>query len=110
MNASGLKEQQQRNPDAVRFHRGAGPARWQHATALLSYGIKENAWANEEQMFALVHQMRTRIMTSPAFNGDRILGAILFEGHHGLSMEREACRALSLKVDRGLAERRTACT
>src|SRR5215470_16324513 len=47
--------------------------------ALRAYGIKEDAWSNEEQMFALVHQMRTRIMTSPVFTGDRILGAILFE-------------------------------
>ena len=48
--------------------------------ALQSYGIKENAWSNDEQMFALVHQMRARIITSPSFNGDRILAAILFEG------------------------------
>ena len=47
--------------------------------ALSLYGIKDNAWTNEEQMFALVHQMRTRIITSPCFNGDRILAAILFE-------------------------------
>src|SRR5882757_10465347 len=48
--------------------------------ALRAYGIKEGAWSNDEEMFALVHQMRTRIITSPSFNGDRILGAILFEG------------------------------
>jgi fructose-bisphosphate aldolase class I len=47
--------------------------------ALSSYGIKETAWSNEAEMFALVHQMRTRIMTSPSFTGERILGAILFE-------------------------------
>src|SRR6266852_7150844 len=47
--------------------------------ALRAYGIKENAWSNEEEMFAIVHQMRTRIVTSPAFTGERILGAILFE-------------------------------
>lgn len=47
--------------------------------ALKLYGIKEDAWSNEEEMFALVHQMRTRIITSPSFTGDRILGAILFE-------------------------------
>ena len=40
--------------------------------ALAAYGIKEGAWANEEEMFAIVHQMRARIMTSPSFNGDRI--------------------------------------
>src|SRR5437868_3735250 len=47
--------------------------------ALRAYGIKEDAWSNEEEMFAIMHQMRTRIMTSPSFTGERILGAILFE-------------------------------
>lgn len=47
--------------------------------ALKSYGIDEHAWSNEAEMFALVHQMRTRIITSPSFTGERILGAILFE-------------------------------
>jgi fructose-bisphosphate aldolase, class I len=47
--------------------------------ALRLYGIKENAWSNEAEMFALVHQMRTRIITSPSFTGERIIGAILFE-------------------------------
>ena len=47
--------------------------------ALAAYGIKEEAWSNDEEMYAIVHQMRTRIITSPAFNGERILGAILFE-------------------------------
>ena len=43
------------------------------------YGIKEGAWSNEDEMFAIVHQMRTRMITSPAFNRKRIIGAILFE-------------------------------
>src|SRR5262244_3109393 len=47
--------------------------------ALKAYGIAESAWSNEAEMFALVHQMRSRIITSPRFTGDRILGAILFE-------------------------------
>jgi len=47
--------------------------------ALLSYGIKEGVWSNEDEMFTIVHQMRTRIITSPCFTGQRILGAILFE-------------------------------
>src|SRR5215467_1226597 len=47
--------------------------------ALSSYGIKENAWSNDAEMFALVHQMRTRIITSPSFTAERIVGAILFE-------------------------------
>ncbi|HZR78312.1 MAG TPA: fructose bisphosphate aldolase [Chthoniobacterales bacterium] len=53
--------------------------------ALRLYGIQENAWSSDEEMFTIVHQMRTRIITSPAFNGERILGAILFEN----TMERE---------------------
>jgi fructose-bisphosphate aldolase, class I len=53
--------------------------------ALRLYGIKEGAWSNEDEMFALVHQMRTRIITSSAFSGERILGAILFEN----TMDRE---------------------
>jgi fructose-bisphosphate aldolase, class I len=47
--------------------------------ALRLYGIKEGAWSNEEEMFAIVHQMRTRIITSPSFTGERLLAAILFE-------------------------------
>ena len=47
--------------------------------ALALYGIKEGAWCNEDEMFAIVHQMRTRMITSISFNGERIIGAILFE-------------------------------
>ena len=47
--------------------------------ALSQYGIKDNAWSNDDEMFAIVHQMRTRIITSPSFTGERILAAILFE-------------------------------
>jgi fructose-bisphosphate aldolase class I len=47
--------------------------------ALVLYGIKEGAWSNEDEMFAIVHQMRTRMITSHRFNGERIIGAILFE-------------------------------
>src|SRR5215813_154636 len=47
--------------------------------ALRLYGIKENEWSNKDEMFALVHQMRTRVITSPSFTGERIIGAILFE-------------------------------
>ena len=53
--------------------------------ALLSYGIKQGAWSNDQEMFTLVHQMRARIITSPSFTGARILAAILFEG----TMDRE---------------------
>jgi fructose-bisphosphate aldolase class I len=47
--------------------------------ALKGYGIEEDAWSNEDEMFGLIHQMRERIMTSPVFTGDKVLGAILFE-------------------------------
>src|SRR5215467_8483560 len=47
--------------------------------ALHQYGIQESAWSNDAEMFDLVHQMRTRIITSPSFTGERIIGAILFE-------------------------------
>jgi fructose-bisphosphate aldolase class I len=80
--------------------------------ALRDYGIKQDKWSNEEEMFAIVHQMRARIITSPAFNGDRILGAILFEN----TMDREIQGKPTadylwnvknvvpfLKVDKGLA-------
>ncbi len=80
--------------------------------ALKSYGIKEGAWSNEDEMFALVHQMRARIITSPAFNGDRILAAILFEGTMDRSIEGQPtadylwnvkCIVPFVKVDQGLA-------
>ncbi len=47
--------------------------------ALKGYGIEEGAWSSDEEMFGLIHQMRARIITSPAFTGDKVLGAILFE-------------------------------
>jgi fructose-bisphosphate aldolase, class I len=80
--------------------------------ALRLYGIKEDAWSNEEEMFAIVHQMRTRLITSPSFTGERILAAILFEN----TMDRlikgqptadylwnEKQVVPFLKVDKGLA-------
>jgi fructose-bisphosphate aldolase class I len=48
--------------------------------ALAQYGVPQDAYSGDEEMFDLVHQMRTRIITSPVFNGDRVLAAILFEG------------------------------
>ena len=48
-------------------------------SALRAYGVEDTAWSTEEEMFAVVHQMRTRIITSPSFTGERILAAILFE-------------------------------
>ena len=80
--------------------------------ALGLYGITEDAWSNDDEMFAIVHQMRTRIITSPAFNGNRILGAILFENTMDREIEGQpTARYLwndkhvvpFLKVDKGLA-------
>src|SRR5437667_769676 len=56
--------------------------------ALRLYGIKEGAWTNEDEMFALVHQMRARIITSPSFTGERIIGAILFEDTMDRNIEK----------------------
>src|ERR1043165_10194798 len=47
--------------------------------ALKGYGIEEGAWSSDEEMFGLIHQMRSRIITSPSFTGDKVIGAILFE-------------------------------
>jgi fructose-bisphosphate aldolase, class I len=80
--------------------------------ALRLYGVQENTWSSDEEMFAIVHQMRTRIITSPAFNGDRIFGAILFENTMDREIEGQPTadylwnvkRVVPfLKVDQGLA-------
>jgi fructose-bisphosphate aldolase class I len=65
--------------------------------ALRLYGIKESAWSNEAEMFALVHQMRTRIITSPSFTGDRIIAAILFENSMDRDIETLPTAELSLE-------------
>lgn len=81
--------------------------------ALMNYGIENDAYADDEEMFDLIHQMRTRIMTSNSFNGDRILGAILFEntmdrqvlGQNTASYLWEQKNVVPfLKVDKGLAD------
>lgn len=81
--------------------------------ALKLYGIAEDAYAGDAEMFDLVHQMRTRIITSPSFDGDRILGAILFEDTMDRQIEgRDTADYLwnvkqvvpFLKVDKGLAD------
>ena len=76
----GLNEQQLQK---MKSHRGFVAALDQSGgstpKALALYGIKDSAWSNEDEMFAIVHEMRTRMITSHAFNGERIIGAILFE-------------------------------
>lgn len=81
--------------------------------ALGLYGVGEDAWSDDEGMFDVVHQMRTRIITSPSFGGDRILGAILFENTMDREIEGQPTAsylwnvknvAPFLKVDNGLAD------
>src|SRR5215472_6763309 len=79
--------------------------------ALRLYGIKEGAWSTEDEMFALVHQMRTRLITSPKFTGARLIGAILFENTMDRNIETQPAADYLwnvkgvvpfLKVDKGL--------
>jgi len=86
--------------------------------ALAAYGVGEDAWSTEEEMFDLIHAMRARIATAPAFTGEKVIGAILFE----MTMEREiegkpAAEFLwnerrvvpFLKVDKGLDAEANGC-
>jgi len=81
--------------------------------ALRLYGIGEDAYSNDEEMFEVVHEMRTRIITSPVFSGTRILGAILFENTLDRNIREKSSAnylweekniAPFLKVDKGLAD------
>ena len=81
--------------------------------ALANYGVGADAYNNDDEMFAVVHKMRTRIMTSPAFSGNRIMGAILFENTMDREVEGQPTadylwdvkRVVPfLKVDKGLAD------
>jgi len=114
MNTSSIKEQQQRKiKTQPGFIAALDQSGGSTPKALRAYGIKEGAWSNEEEMFTLVHQMRARIMASPDFNGDRILGAILFEGTMDRDIEGQPTadylwnrkRVVPfLKVDKGLSD------
>lgn len=81
--------------------------------ALQQYGVESDAWKNDEGMYGVVHEMRSRIMTSPSFTGERVIGAILFEN----TMDRDVAQKTTaeylwdvkqvvpfLKVDKGLAD------
>jgi fructose-bisphosphate aldolase, class I len=113
MKTLGFNEQQQQK---MKTHRGFIAALDQSGgstpNALRLYGIKESAWSNEDEMFAIVHQMRTRIMTSPSFTGERIIAAILFENTMDRDIERRPTADYLwntkhivpfLKVDKGIA-------
>lgn len=80
--------------------------------ALRLYGVADDAYSNDDEMFDLIHQMRTRIITNPAFGGDRILGSILFEQTMDRDIEGMGSAAYLwdvkhvvpfLKIDKGLA-------
>jgi hypothetical protein len=60
--------------------------------ALKGYGVEEGAWRSEEEMFGLIHQMRSRIITAPVFNGDKVIGAILFERTMDGDIDGSRCR------------------
>jgi len=102
--------------EKVKAHRGFIAALDQSGgstpSALRAYGIEQGAWSNDDQMFALVHQMRARIIKSPVFNGERILAAILFENTMDREVEGKPTadylwnvkRVVPfLKIDKGLA-------
>jgi len=114
MNPASQKEQQQRKIKTQSgFFAALDQSGGSTPKALMSYGIKEGAWSTDEEMFALVHQMRARLITSPSFNGDRILGAILFEGTMDRDIEGQPTADFLwnkkrvvpfLKIDKGLAD------
>jgi fructose-bisphosphate aldolase class I len=78
--------------------------------ALAGYGVEEGAWSNDEEMFGLIHQMRSRIISSPSFGSGKVLGAILFERTmDGLVNGKPTPQALTdegiipfIKIDKGL--------
>ncbi len=81
--------------------------------ALANYGVDDSAYSNDDEMFDVVHAMRTRIVTSPVFSGNRIMGAILFENTMDREIEGQGTadylwnqkRVVPfLKVDKGLAD------
>src|SRR5438105_253786 len=113
MKSIGLNEQQLQK---IKSHPGFIAALDQSGgstpKALALYGIKEGAWSNEDEMFAIVHQMRTRMITSPSFTGERNIGAILFENTMNREIDGQPTadylwnvkRVVPfLKVDKGLA-------
>src|ERR671925_472848 len=112
MKALNVNEQQQQQ---MKTHRGFIAALDQSGgstpNALRLYGIKDGAWSSEDEMFAIVHQMRARIMTSPSFTGERIIAAILFENTMDRDIERRPTADYLwnvkhivpfLKVDKGI--------
>lgn len=82
--------------------------------ALKGYGVEEDAYSNDEEMFGLIHQMRSRIITSPCFSGEKVIGAILFEKTMDGEVEGKPTPAALIergivpfiKIDKGLEDER----
>ena len=82
--------------------------------ALKGYGVEEDAYSNDEEMFGLIHQMRRRIITSPCFSGEKVIGAILFEKTMDGEVEGKPTPAALIergivpfiKIDKGLEDER----
>ncbi|MBX3594498.1 fructose bisphosphate aldolase [Sphingomonas sp.] len=80
--------------------------------ALKGYGVEEGAWSSEEEMFGLIHDMRSRIITSPCFTGEKVIGAILFERTMDGTVDGEPTPAALIargvvpfiKIDKGLED------
>ena len=80
--------------------------------ALKGYGVEEDAWSSDEEMFGLIHQMRSRIITSPSFSGEKVIGAILFErtmdgdidGRPVPDVLKERGVVPFIKIDKGLED------
>ncbi len=108
---SNLEQQRQKMKTQPGFIAALDQSGGSTPKALSLYGISEDTWSNDDEMFAIVHQMRTRIITSPSFTGERILGAILFENTMDRDIEGQPTadylwnvkRVVPfLKVDKGL--------
>ncbi|MDH3362225.1 MAG: fructose bisphosphate aldolase [Gammaproteobacteria bacterium] len=112
MTVSNYKKQLEKVSTAPGFIAALDQSGGSTPKALGLYGVTEDAWSNDEEMFDVVHQMRTRIITSPSFGGNRILGAILFENTMDREIEGQPTASYLwdvknvvpfLKVDKGLA-------
>jgi fructose-bisphosphate aldolase class I len=113
MNVSNFDKQRQKIKSESGFIAALDQSGGSTPKALKLYGIKEGSWKNDDEMFKIVHDMRTRLITSPAFSGKRLIGAILFEGTMDREIQGQATGDYLwnvknvvpfLKIDKGLAD------
>jgi fructose-bisphosphate aldolase class I len=113
MNVSNSDKQRQKIKSESGFIAALDQSGGSTPKALKLYGIKEGSWKNDDEMFKIVHDMRTRLITSPAFSGKRLIGAILFEGTMDREIQGQATGDYLwnvknvvpfLKIDKGLAD------